>query len=152
MSAMIAAFRQATELAPFTAPQVARPKPLLRRVEAIADGHLHPAVVGIALGGYGLFLVASWAGWAFGTTALLIAVIYFLSAMYFGMMILGGQASAAFRGETNRRSFREFLAGRVETPTGWIGAWDALAQIAFLPVMLGCAMCVFAALWLGIRG
>lgn len=70
MSAMIAAFRQATELAPFTAPQVARPKPLLRRVEAIADGHLHPAVVGIALGGYGLFLVASWAGWAFGTTAL----------------------------------------------------------------------------------
>lgn len=148
----------ATELTRFqldTAPVVLTevPRRQLARVTPLSeDEFLHPGAIGIALGGFGLFLAASWVGWAFGYAALLIAVIDVLSIMYFGPMIECGQASAEFRGEVTHRSFGQFLAGQVQTFTGRISGSEALAQIAFMPIALGCLMCFFAVLWLSVRG
>ncbi len=50
-----------------------------RQVESLqldfSDGLMHPGVIALALGGFALFLIASWVGWAFGYTALLIVVV-----------------------------------------------------------------------------
>jgi hypothetical protein len=119
---------------------------------SVADEYVHPAAIGIALGGFGLFLVASWVGWAFGYTSLLVKVIYFLSLMYFVPMIELGRSSARFRGEVTQRSFMQFLKGRVQTFTGSISGSAALIQIALMPIALGCLMCFFAVLWLSVRG
>lgn len=51
------------------------------------ESFIHPGAIVIAFGGYGLFLIASWTGWAFGYTSMLIMVIYGLSVMYFGMLV-----------------------------------------------------------------
>jgi hypothetical protein len=130
--------------------------PAWRRAAPIApsraDEYLHPGAIALALGGFGLFLVASWVGWGFGYTSLLIKVIYLLSLMYFVPMIELGRSNAAFRGEVTHRSFLQFLNGRVRTFTGTIGGSEALIQIAVMPIGLGCLMCFFAVLWRGVRG
>jgi hypothetical protein len=135
---------QARRLA--TARVIARPD-----TQPATEGGVHPGAIGLALGGYGVFLCASWAGWAFGYTALLIAVIYFLSAMYFGLLVGGGMIAAASRGDRTRRSFRESLNGRVQTLTGTVSGWNAVVQVAFMPILLGLTMCFFAAVWLCVR-
>lgn len=116
-----------------------------------AEGGIHPGAIALALGGYGIFLAASWAGWAFGYNALLIAVIYFLSAMYFGLLIGPGMLSARSRGDRCQRSFRAFLNGRVQTLTGPVSGLNALVQVAFMPILLGCTMTFFAIVWLVVR-
>lgn len=131
---------------------IARQQSITLHVPSPADDYLHPGAVGIALGGLGLFLVASWIGWAFGYTALLLAVIMVLCVMYFGPLIGVGQASAEARGEVTRRGFAQFLTGPVGTFTGHVTGFTALMQIAFMPIALGCLMCFLAALWLGVRG
>jgi hypothetical protein len=120
--------------------------------QSLADEYVHPAAIAIALGGFGLFLVASWAGWAFDYMSLLVKVIYVLSLMYFVPFIEFGQSSAKFRGEVTHRSFMQFLSGRVQTFTGSISGSAALIQIALMPIALGCLMCFFAVLWLSVRG
>jgi len=129
------------------------PLPVLTRsdVQAATEGGVHPGAIGLALAGYGLFLGASWAGWAFGYMALLVGVIYFLSAMYFGLLVGGGMVAAASRGDRARRSFKEFLDGRVQTLTGTVSGRNALVQVAFMPILLGLTMCFFAAVWLCVR-
>lgn len=117
----------------------------------VADEYVHAFAIALALGGFGLFLAASWVGWAFGYTSLLIKVIYVLSLMYFGPMVELGQSSTEFCGEVTHRSFMQFLRGRVQTATGSVSGTDALIQIALMPMLLGCLMCFFAALWLSIR-
>ena len=78
-------------------PRITRPRRVLPRPGAkpVTDGSVHPGATGLALAGYGLFLAASWAGWAFGYAALLTGVIFFLSAMYFGLLIGGGMIAGA---------------------------------------------------------
>jgi hypothetical protein len=135
---------------------VAPLSPAWRRTAPIvpprADEYLHPGAIALALGGFGLFLVASWVGWGFGYTSLLIKIIYFLSLMYFVPIIELSRSSAAFRGEVTHHSFRQFLSGRVQTFTGTIGGSEALIQIAVMPIALGCLMCFFAVLWRWVRG
>jgi len=113
-----------------------------------SDDYMHPAAVGIEPGDLGLFMGASWVGWAFGFTALAIAVISVLDLMYFGPMLAGARKIAASRGKLTHRSFAQFLTGRMQTFSGWA----ALMQIAFMPIALGCLMCFFAVFWLSIRG
>ena len=120
--------------------------------QSLADEHVHPAAIGIALGGFGLFLVASWVGWGFGYMSLLVKIIFVLSLMYFVPFIEFGQSSAKFRGDVTHRSFMQFLNGRAQTFTGSITGSAALIQIAVMPIALGCLMCFFAVLWLGVRG
>ena len=126
-----------------------------RQLMAIArtqtDDYVHPAAIGIALGGFGLF-PASWFGWTFGYTALAIAIIGVLTIMYFGPMVGAARISAEFRGEVTHRSFRQFLVAQVGIFTGRISGSAALVQIALMPVLLGGLMCFFAAVWLGVRG
>ncbi len=117
-----------------------------------ADEFVHPGAIGLAMGGFGLFLVASWTGWAFGYTSLLIAVITGLAAMYFGLLIGLGRSAATFRGDIGRRSFAEFLRGQVQILTGRVSGRDALVQIAFMPMLLGLTMGFFAIYWLSVRG
>lgn len=142
----------ASEIAAIPARHAAVPQGRIWLESAPATNEaVHPAAIGLALSGYGLFLIASWAGWAFGYTALLITVIYFLSAVYFGMLIDGGMIAAASRGETLPRSFRAFVEGQVQTLTGAVSGRNALVQIAFMPLLLGLAMCFFAVVWRIVR-
>jgi hypothetical protein len=152
MSATILSPRQFAEDAPVFAWRTTTPRQAVRGTPVLGDEYMHPAVIGFALGGFVLFLAASWIGWAVGYTALLIGVISFLGLMYFGPLVACGRMSAEFRGEVSQRSFARFLAGRVRTFTGTIRGSEALMQIAFMPIALGCVMCVFAAMWLSMRG
>jgi hypothetical protein len=47
----------------------------------LVDEQVHSGAVGVAQGGGGLLLAASWAGWAFGYIGLLLAGIVVLSIM-----------------------------------------------------------------------
>ncbi len=125
---------------------------VLRRVEQVASasplpGGMHAAAVAIGLSGYGVFLIASWVGWAFGYTALLITVVYGLSLMYFGLLVGLGRSAAAARGDIETRSFRDFMRGRVATLTGAVDGRNALVQVAVMPVVLGLTMVFFAVVW-----
>lgn len=139
-------------------PRVSRPlvvlprlaSPCLAAVPVTHDG-VHPGAIGIALAGYGVFLAASWVGWGYGYTGLLMGIITFLSIMYFGLLVGGGMAAAANRDDRTRRSFRSFANGYVETSTGVVSGRNALVQICFMPILLGFIMCVFAAIWLLLR-
>jgi hypothetical protein len=62
--------------------------PLTRSVEPAAalqairrDEYVHPGAIALALGGFAIFLVASWIGWSFGYTSLLLGVVTGLAAM-----------------------------------------------------------------------
>jgi hypothetical protein len=152
MSATIILPRLLDETEALVAPPALPRSPVAPITASVADEYVHPAAIGIALAGFGLFLVASWVGWAFGYTSLLVKVIYVLSLMYFVPMIELGRSSAKFRGEVTQRSFTQFLKGRVQTSTGSISGSAALIQIAVMPITLGCLMCFFAVVWLGVRG
>ena len=119
---------------------------------AANDEFVHPGAIGLAMGGFGLFIVASWAGWSFGYTTLLLTVVTGLAAMYFGLMIGLGRNAAQFRGDVGTRSFRAFLNGYVQILTGRVSGRDALAQIVFMPILLGATMAFFAIYWLTVRG
>lgn len=119
---------------------------------AVDDEVVHPGAIGLAMGGFGLFIVGSWAGWSFGYTTLLIAVVTGVAAMYFGLMIGLGRNAAKFRGDAGRRSFRACLNGYVQVLTGRVSGRDALVQIAFMPILLGIMMVFFAVYWLNVRG
>jgi hypothetical protein len=116
-----------------------------------ADTAVHPGAIFLGLLGYGVFLSASWLGWGFGETALLIAVISVLGAMYFGLMVWIGMRAEASRETGPRRDFLAFVTGRVETLTGRIKGSEVLVQIALLPALLGLLMSWFALVWLMIR-
>lgn len=116
------------------------------------DEYIHPGAIAIALAGFSLFLAASAAGWAVGYMALLVAIIYCLSLMYFVPMIELGRTSAEFRGEVTHRNFMQFLHGEMQTATGPLSGMAAVVQIGLMPVLLGCLMSVFAMLWVCVGG
>jgi hypothetical protein len=117
---------------------------------------LHPVAVGFGLSGFAVFLAASWLVWGRGETALLIAMITLLFAVYFGMLCglaWHATAEAARRaGDAARRHrFAAFLAGHVDTLTGHLSGRSALMQIAFTPLLLGALMVVLGVLWTACR-
>jgi hypothetical protein len=122
------------------------------QADAPLDEFVHPGAIGLALGGFGIFLAASWIGWAFDYTAMLVGVVTGLGALYFGLFLTLGRSAAAARGEVTHRSFAAFLRGRVQTREGIVSGRDALVQIAFMPILLGLTMLGFAFYWLSIRG
>jgi uncharacterized membrane protein YuzA (DUF378 family) len=48
------------------------------------DEYIHPGAIALGLSGLCLFIVASWLGWSFGYTAMLIAVVTGLAGVYSG--------------------------------------------------------------------
>ena len=69
------------------------------QADAAPDEFVHPGAIGLALGGFGIFLAASWIGWAFDYTAMLVGVVTGLGAVYFGLFLTLGRSAAAARGD-----------------------------------------------------
>ncbi len=151
MNALTYAPRPATHDRPLMFSEV-RVEPTIVLPVVPSDEHVHPGAIALALGGFGIFLSASWIGWSFGYTSLLLGIVTGLAAMYFGLLLGLGRSAAAFRGDTTRRSFAAFLRGHVQTLEGRVSGRDALTQIAFMPILLGVTMVFFACLWLSVRG
>ena len=146
------ALTYATKLSPENVSLAPLSEPTPAAEVVVNDEVVHPGAIGLAMGGFTLFIVASWAGWSFGYTSLLLVVVTGLAAMYFGLMLGLGRNAAEFRGDVSRRSFRAFVGGYVQVLTGRVGGRDALAQIAFMPILLGVTMGFFAIYWLSVRG
>ena len=113
----------------------AGPKPGPRTGELAAG--LHPQVFVLFAGTYAAILVALWL--FFGTDvnamiALVVSTTYF--AMYFGvpfvMLRMAGRATPPARPD----SFATFLRGKVDTNTGPVSGWGAVAQLLTIPVGL----------------
>ena len=71
----------------------------------LSEGLMHPSIIALALGGFAIFLIASWVGGAFGYTALLIVVVYGLSAIYFGMLLYLTEAALSVAVMSRRAAF-----------------------------------------------
>ncbi len=107
---------------------------------------VHSAAIALVPMLYGTMMLVMWL--AFGgdlATALLFTVIAVFGILYFGLLVGGILVSDAASLGATVRSFRQFVAGRVEVDRGVTTGRDALIQILGLPVTL-----VFAAILLSI--
>lgn len=130
--------------------RIGRPT-MIAKAEVPASAGLHPRAVALGLGGFGLFLAASWLGWGSGETAPLVAMVTLVFLVYFGLLVGLGRDAARHRAiaaDAHRPlGFSRFLADRVDTCTGFLSGRAALIQIAFTPLLLGGLMTVFAIIW-----
>jgi hypothetical protein len=121
-----------------------------------SDLSVHPAPVVIGLAFCAWFLVLSWT--CFGAfdlrTSLALVIVTVISAMYLGGITLGAYNSYNASNERTagqRRSFREFLRGRVDIATGLVSGREAMLQIALLPVSLAIGATAMALIWIAIQ-
>lgn len=105
---------------------------------------LHPHLLGLLMGVYGGMLLTLWL--LFGTDinaliALGVCTVYF--AMYFGVPLV--MLRLAEHGATPRHqgSLANFLDNDVDTNTGRVGGWGAMAQLLTIPVGLTGAFMAF---------
>jgi len=120
---------------------------------AAFDYSVHPAPILIALGCCAWFLLLSWTCFApFDREAgLAIAVVTAIFVMYLGGMALGA-FNAGGRGSAGaRRSFQQFLRGRVDIATGFISGREAMVQIVMLPVSLALGATAMALIWVAMQ-
>ena len=110
---------------------------------------VHPVAVAIPIAAFAWFVLAAWIAFAGGQMSLDLAVITFVSVMFFGLLGGGGALSRDMTPErAQQRSFKEFLEGDVDIATGRITGRAAFWQIAAMPitlafcgtVMFGCAV------------
>ena len=122
-------------------------------VETSGDLSVHPVPILVALACCAWFLILSWACFAAFDleTGLAVVVVSTISAMYLGGMTLGGYFSANSRTAGKRRSFRQFLRGRVDIATGFVSGREAMLQIVMLPVGLAVGATAMALIWLSIH-
>ena len=114
---------------------------------------VHPVAIAIPLLAYAWLGVAAWLAFAGGETSLILAVIFVLSVMYFGLLVGGAVMGRNMTPERKQdRSVREFLDGEVEIATGRITGREAMMQIAMMPVALaiGGTAIILCAVWAGI--
>lgn len=108
---------------------------------------LHPGVLGIMAGCFVIMMIAFWLTFKGSTEALfsvIVSAVYL--AMYLGtpwaMLRMKKARDAQDRLEARSNhdgtpeSFGEFLAGRMETATGTLTGWEAVAQACSIPVAL----------------
>lgn len=131
----------------------ASPRTRIQETAPIGDYSVHPAPILISLGCCAWFLFLSWSCFAaFDREAgLAIAVVTTIFAMYLGGMALGGFNSAGSRAAGGRRSFRQFLRGRVDIATGLISGREAMVQIVMLPVSLALGATAMALIWVAMQ-
>jgi hypothetical protein len=96
---------------------------------------VHPLAVAVPVAAFEWLVLASWDVFGSGDTTLVLAVVTFLSIMFFGLLIGGGWYARDAASERSR-SFEEFLDGDVEIETGRIPGRTAMWQIATMPVAL----------------
>ena len=121
--------------------------------EASGDLSVHPAPILVALACCAWFLILSWTCFAaFDLEAgLAVAAVTAISAMYLGCMSLAAVFSANSGTVGKRRSFRQFLRGRVDIATGFVSGHEAMLQIVMLPAGLAIGGTAMALIWLSIR-
>ena len=69
---------------------------------------------------------------------MILAIVTFLSLMYFGLLVGGGAMARNMTPEREaERSFAEFLEGDVDIATGCIKGREAFWEIAVMPIALG---------------
>ncbi len=126
---------------------------------AKTDPHLlpatrvHPIAIAIPLLAYAWLGVAAWLAFAGGETSLILAVIFVLSVMYFGLLVGGAVMGRNMTPERKQdRTVREFLDGEVEIATGRVTGREAMMQIVLMPVALaiGGTAIILCAVWAGI--
>lgn len=115
----------------WTAPPAAR----ATRVEAAhVTDRLHPHLLRLFVGIYGAMLLSLWLLYATDIGAfisLAICTAYF--AMYFGTPVLMNRMAEKAAPQPAPESFGEFLGGEVETYTGRVSGWGAVAQLLVIP-------------------
>lgn len=108
-----------------------------RETAPLPAANVHPVAVAIPVAAFAWFVLAAWICFAGGEMSLVLAVVTFLSGMFFGLLVGGGALARSMTPEGGRqRSFREFLDGDVDIATGRITGRVALFQMAVLPVVL----------------
>ncbi len=119
----------------------------------VLDLAVHPAPIIVSLGCAAWFLVISWVCFAplDRETALMVAVVTVIFAMFLGGMTLGAWNSAGRSPASARRSFGAFIRGNVDTATGLISGREAMIQIATLPLTLAAGGTAMALIWTVIR-
>lgn len=112
--------------------------------ERVLAAGLHPHLLGLLMGVYGAMLLTLWLFFGTDINALIalgVCTVYF--AMYFGvplvMLRLAGRSAAP----SQPGSLRHFLKGDVETNTGRVSGWGAVAQLLTIPVGMTGAFIAF---------
>jgi len=115
----------------WTAPPAAR----AARAEAVyVTDSLHPDVFRLFVGIYGAMLLSLWLLFATDVgafIALAICTVYF--AMYFGTPVLMNRMAAKAAPQPAPEPFGQFLRGEVDTYTGRVSGWGAIAQLLVIP-------------------
>lgn len=115
----------------WTAPPAARPA---RAEAAYVTDRLHPGVFRLFAGIYGAMLLSLWLLFATDIgafIALAICTMYF--AMYFGTPAVMNRMAEKAAPQPGPEPFGQFLRGELETYTGRISGWGALAQLLVIP-------------------
>lgn len=105
---------------------------------------LHPQVLGIFIGTYGAMLLALWLLFGTDINALLalgVCTIYF--AMYFGVPLVMLRMAERRPAEPDKWSLGRFLKADVDTNTGRVSGWGAVAQLMTIPAGLTGAFIAF---------
>jgi hypothetical protein len=98
---------------------------------------LHPQVLTMFVGTYGAMLVALWLIFGTDINALItlgVCTVYF--AMYFGMPVVMARMADKAAPRPAPGSLAHFLGGDVDTYTGPVSAWGAIAQLMTIPAGL----------------
>lgn len=109
----------------------------------VATG-LHPHVLGLLMGVYGAMLLALWLFFGTDINALIalgVCTVYF--AMYFGVPLIMLRMAEQGAAPSHPGSLRAFLKNDVDTYTGPVSGWGAVAQLMTIPVSLTGAFIVF---------
>ncbi len=105
---------------------------------------LHPHLLGLLLGVYGAMLLTLWIFFGTDVNALIalgVCTAYF--AMYFGVPLVMLRLAERSAAPSHPGSLRNFLNGDVETNTGRVSGWGAMAQLLTIPVGLTGAFIAF---------
>ena len=98
---------------------------------------IHPQVFTMFVGTYGAMLVALWLFFGTDINALItlgVCTVYF--SMYFGMPVMMNRMAAKASPQPAPNSLNRFMRGDVDTYTGPVSAWGAIAQLMTIPVGL----------------
>lgn len=118
-------------------------EPLLKEATGV-----HPVVVWIAIGAFAWFVAAAWIAFAGAKdAAVAIFVVAFINVMLIGLLARGGWYSRNMTPERKAsRSFRSFLNGSVDIATGGITGYEAMVQIAAMPIIMSIGGTIIIAL------
>ena len=105
---------------------------------------LHPHLIGLLVGVYGSMLLTLWLFFSRDVNALIalgVCTVYF--AMYFGVPLVMLRLAEQGAPPDHPGSLRNFLHSDVETNTGRVSGWGAMAQLLTIPVGLTGAFAAF---------